>query len=467
MRRILLALTISLGIHLGLFAAAAGVGMWRTMVGMPKVKLQPIDLEVKDLPLGAPRKSAPEPEPPTPVKKPRPKVAKAHDGVTVAVPRDAGVPEKHHDAAVTATKPIYDGGSGVDGGTGIDGGRRRPGDLRSNSPEGSRMIALLRLDRLRASPGSENTITAVDQLLLLLPDRRTLIGDTGLDLYRDFDALLIATPNPTDPNVTFLAARHHLSDAALRAGLDRGAKAARRSIEWKTLGGRPVGVRKQGKGSDYYMDLDDRIFALPQPSLAIMATPAYASQILGTDPTSRPKPDAPVDAGVLDAGDSTKKHGVRVKWSDLIARIDAEDKALPDDAAFMMVASNLFKANTGYAVPPNRGATDDSPLQATGEGVPQVLTVVIGLESPYISVEAEFSSKADADRWEHEVPVWRRKLQSNPMAIMFGFSSLLARTQLSRDGTTLILRAETSIEELQRLVSTLGNLSRSMLGRPR
>ena len=35
---------------------------------------------------------------------------------------------------------------------------------------------------------------AVDRLLVQLPDRHRLIDGTGLDLYRDFDSLLIATP---------------------------------------------------------------------------------------------------------------------------------------------------------------------------------------------------------------------------------------------------------------------------------
>ena len=97
-------------------------------------------------------------------------------------------------------------------------GRRRPGDLRNYGPEGSRLTALLRLDRLRASSVGSSYLAAIDQLLVLLPDRRRLLDGTGLDLYRDFDALLIATPEPHNDKVTFLAARHRLKDATLQVG---------------------------------------------------------------------------------------------------------------------------------------------------------------------------------------------------------------------------------------------------------
>ena len=39
---------------------------------------------------------------------------------------------------------------------------------------------------------------ALDGLLMHLPDRRDLLDGTDIDLYRDVDALLIATPNPLD-----------------------------------------------------------------------------------------------------------------------------------------------------------------------------------------------------------------------------------------------------------------------------
>jgi hypothetical protein len=470
MRRLLLALTLSVAVHLLVVAIGVGAGIWQTMSLVPAVKVQPITVEVKELPLGAPPRQEPEPspEPPARAHRPRHHVAAAHDGVAVPSGPDAGPEPSRRDAGSTSTPP--DGGGGS-----VDGGRRKPGDLRENGPEGSRLIALLRLDRLREAKGHADTIAALDQLLLLLPDRRRLIDGSGLDLYRDFDSLLIATPNPADDAVTFLAVRHHLTDAALKAGLDRGAKAAKKPIEWMTIGGRPVGLRRQPAGAGP-ADRDDRILAMPQPSLAIMATTAYASLLLDMDPSARPSNAPSLDAGPTDAlptGGPARRTVSRGRWQSIAARIEAEESAMPDDAAFMMMATGLLApaaAPSGYVVPGSRGASDDQPPQPVGGEQampPQTITLVVGIAAPYLEVSAEFAADADADRWEQDLPAWRRKVMLNPVVILSGFASLIGRAESSREGNTLRLRVDTSTEELQRLLNLVATLTRTALAHPR
>ncbi len=471
MRRILLAVTVSLAVHLLVVAVAVGFGVWQGLSLVPAVKMQPISVEVKDLPLGAApnREAEPGKEPPTRAPRPRRRTATAHEGVTIPSVPDAGAPPNQTDAAVST--------GSRDGGGSVDGGRRKPGDLRQNGPEGSRLIALLRLDRLRAAAGSEKTIAAIDQLLLLLPDRRRLIDGTGLDLYRDFDDLIIATPNPTDDAVTFLAVRHHLTDAALKAGLDRGAKANRKPIEWMTIGGRPVGLRRKPGGPGHEgLDRDDRILALPQASLAIIAPPIYAAQFLDTDLVARPSGGAVLDAGAPDAlgaGGPQRKPVNAARWRNMAARIEAEESTLPEDAAFLMMATGLFApvgGPSGYLVPPTRGQSDDQPAQPVGGEAsppPATMTLLVGVEAPFIEVNAEFATAAEADRWEGDLPTWRRKLLTNPLVFLGGFASLIGRAESSREGNTLRLRAETSTEELQRLLNLIANLTRTALARPR
>lgn len=461
-RRSLLAIALSVAVHVGLVVAAVGVSAWRMFAMTPHIRVQSIAIDlVKELPLGAPPSKEPVqgPEPPLPVHKPRHRAAPAKDGVTVAVHPDAGAPGPD-----AGNKPKRPDAGNPDGGSGIDGGRRRPGDLRSNGPEGSRVIALLHLDRLRAAPDAEKTTAALDQLLSLLPDRRRLIEGTGFELYRDFDSLLIATPNPVDPSVTFLAARHHLGEAALKAGLDRAARSAQKSIKWQTLDGRPVGLRQQGKTSEpnpVGFDRDDRILVLPETNLAIVATPAYATQLLGVDPSGRP---SYVDGGVSSRPDAGGKPS-RIHWHDIVERLDAEDSAVPDDAAFMMSATNLFAsgAGPGLVVPGTRGAADDSPAPAAvkDSAAPEVLTLVIGAQTPYILLVAEFKSDADAEHWEQDLPGWRRQLLSNPIVLISGFSALIRRAAISREGSTLELRVDATVEEMQRLLNVAANLTRT------
>jgi hypothetical protein len=465
-RRSLLAVVASVAVHVGVVLGVVGISAWRMFSMAPPIRVQTIAVDlVKDLPLGAP--AAKEPvkaaEPPLPVHKPRHRPSSSKDGVAVVVHPDAGAPEQKPDAKPTKEK--RDVGS-PDGGS-IDGGRRRPGDLRSNGPEGSRVIALLHLDRLRAAPEAEKTTAALDQLLSLLPDRKRLIDGTGFELYRDFDSLLIATPNPVDPSVTFLATRHHLGDAALKAGLDRAAKATQKSIRWQSLDGRPVGIRQQTKADPKApYERDDRILALPDANMAIVATPAYATQLLGHDPSGKP---SYADAGASD-GDSNPDGGIkrpRVHWNEIVERIDAEDTAVPEDAAFMMSASNVFGPSVpaaGLIVPGTRGASDDSPPQqvaAKNAAPPDVLTLVVGAQTPYIQVIAEFKTEADAERWEEDLPAWRRQLLTNPIVLISGFSALIRRAQISRDGSNLELRVDATVDEIQRLLNVAVNLTRT------
>lgn len=469
-RRSLLAIGVSVALHVGLVVAAVGVSAWRMLAMAPSIHVQTIAIDlVKDLPLGAPATQAPpkSAEPPLPVRRPRqPRIAHARDGVTVVVARDAGAPDGRPD---TAPGPQRES---VDGGGSIDGGRRRPGDLRSNGPEGSRVIALLHLDRLRAAPEAEKTTAALDQLLTLLPDRRRLIDGSGLELYRDFDSLLIATPNPADASVTFLAARHHLGDAAMKAALDRGAKAARKTIHWLNKDGRPVGIRQQTTDKDPDLrrfDRDDRMLVLPDSNLAVIFPPAYATQVLGIDPLDPTgKARAYIDGGVSDGkpGDSPAKARAHIPWRELVDRIDAEDTAVPEDAAFMMSATNLFGAGAApstLVVPSTRGAADDTPLKAAAAPVPEVLTLVVGAQTPYLQVIAEFKTEADAERWEQDLPAWRRQLLVNPIVLVSGFSPLIRRAEITREGSNLELRVNLSVEELQRLLNVTVNLTRTAL----
>lgn len=90
-------------------------------------------------------------------------------------------------------------------------------DLHALGPgESSRIVILLRTDRLRASPYR----AAVETLLSLLPDYQTFLAGTSLSLVERFDALLLTTDNPYDVTATFLAARHG-DDPQLREALSQ------------------------------------------------------------------------------------------------------------------------------------------------------------------------------------------------------------------------------------------------------
>ena len=473
MRRTLLAFSLSLAVHAAFVVSAVAVATWRGFELLPPVRLAAIAIDVKELPLGGGRSTGARSEgegAARPLRRPKTaRVRVSHAGAAVTLAPDGGTA----DGSAQAGQAAHDAGGEADG------GRRRPGDLRNYGPEGSRLTALLRLDRVRASFLRSSYVEAIDQLLVLLPDRRRLLDGTGLDLYRDFDALLIATPEPRDDKVTFLAARHHLKDASLRAALDRGAAASGQTIQWRAEDGRPVGVRRPraaATGEAASLNLDDRIFVLPQPSLAVMATPAYAERLLGRPPR---KPagarEATVDAGIIDGGladassTSSGKSHARITWRELVARIDAEDSALPDDAVFMITAVNLLVLpGPSPVVPGTRGVVDDDVREMGPYGpTPQALTLVAGIDPPYLELVSEFESESEARAWERNFPSWKRHLMLSPVLLLAGFAPLVDRAELSRDEKTVFLRASTTAEELQRLLAVVANLARGVVGHPR
>lgn len=433
MRRVLFALFVSAALHSGLVAGVAGLGWLRSRVPLPLVTLQSIDVEVKSLPLGPPKQTVAlgGPNTASTQRKVITKLTKAN--TSVLLPADGGM--QANDALVTGKSPHHDAGASNDG------MRTQANKLRDYGPEGSTLIALLRIDRLRKSPQKSQYIAAIDQLLLHLPDRHRLVEGTGLDIYHDFDSLLIATPDPTNAAVTFLAVRHRLSNDALKKALNRGAASMGQSVAWKEIEGRPVGIRRWNKPNRMTVDGDDRIFVLLTPSLAIMATPAHAKLILGNDLQS----------------------GSQKGLEDLVSKIDAEDGAMPEDAVFMMVANQLF-ANADYTNDTPAENVTSRPLRITANlpgKIPEVVTLVAGITpAPTVDLIAEFSHARDARLWEQALPLWRQKIRLNPLLLLLGFSNLINRIEVSQEDHSLHLHLDLTAQELGRLLTLIANLNR-------
>ncbi len=491
-RRHLLAILASVGFHAAAGVLVVGSSLWGVWSRPPiDVEITGMRLEdLQDLPLGLPAAGeqrpdavvAPPPRAPQRPRTPQPVDKTDPQEVAAKAERKRGPHSAEADPDGGAAPP-------------------RPTSVRSYAPEGSRVTALLRVDRLRDTPYA----AAVDALLLHLPDRRDLLEGTGVDLYRDIDALLIATPNPMDATVTFLAARHRLSDGALRAALERGARATGRKLTWRTERGRPFAERRSGKpapaggsagasgasgavnasaAADAPGNRDQRLILLPAPKLVVVTPAAYRSLILrGRPPVAsgapggrsaqggsdgRANPDGGArgsDAGA-DGGGQPAAMDDGTGWALLVRRIDAEDSVLPPNAVAMVSAVDLFSARTLRpaldVVPGTRGAVDDGPaLGAAGATVmglpvPRMLTATLGVTpQPFAEIDAEFSGEPDAARWEQEWPALRRKLLTNPLVVLSGFGGLVGRLTLARQGVVVHLHVDATELEATRILGIL------------
>jgi hypothetical protein len=416
-RRIMLAVGLSLGVHA--LAVVAVVGFSVLGSGLPsQVDVDVVGMrldELKDLPLGA---AAPGAKPAAP-----PPVVHAPE----VVEKTGSLPSK-------ADKRPDRAGADADDASKVE-GTARITDLKQLGPAGARFTMLLRPDRLKGTPYA----APVDVLLQRMPDRRDLLEGTNLDLYEDFDALLISTPNVMDYTLTFLAARHHLNDAQMKAAIDRGAKATNRVVTWRSERRRPWGERRElanAPTATASASRDARIIMLPAPGLVVVTPPAYRALLLA------PPPKPPAPDGGADAGASPDAGAPAPSWSALLRRIDAEDTLLPPTGIAMATAVDVLKARGGAIA-----------FMGTSIELPAVLTTVLGVaDEPYLDVTAEYADEAAAQRFEAAFPVLQRKLRTNPYVVLGGLAPIVARLQATREGAVVKLRLTTTQDEATRIL---------------
>jgi hypothetical protein len=417
------AFALSVLAHLALVGVAIGLGARGGLGGRVDVEITGMRLdEIKDLPLGGPAGGGD---------------AKGHARHHA---RNRAAPAPASGTLVTRADDREQAGAASP--TDDEGAPAPTNNLNAYGPRGSRLTALLRLDRLRGS----DYAAPIDALLLRLPDRRDLLEGTGLDLFEAFDALLIATPHPLDPSVTFLAARHHLDEAALRAALARGARATDRVLTWRSEAGRPVGERRarHGAPASGLAARDDRIIVLAAPGLAVVTPPAYRTMLLA--PAGAPSAGADAgtapDGGALDGG----AHGVEtLGWAPLLSRIGAEEGLMPPDGDLMVSAVDIFKPS---------GASGEGPHLLYGMEVAPAVSAVVGLEDiPFVDVEGEFETEEPARHWESEWPNLLARLRGNPILLLSGFSPLLSRATLTREGRIVRVHVTATRDETLRLLA--------------
>lgn len=421
MRRWSWAVSISVLAHLVLVGVGLGLGARGGLGGRVDIEITGMRLdEVKDLPLGRPIGGGDA-------------MGQAQRRArSRAVPRASGT---------LATRADDRERAGAAAPSDDENAPAPTSDLNAYGPKGSRLTALLRLDRLRGT----DYAAPVDALLMRLPDRRDLLEGTGLDLFGAFDALLIATPHPLDPNVTFLAVRHHLDEGALRAALGRGARATDRVIAWRNEAGRPVGERRARRAAPVgaLATRDDRIIVLAAPGLAVVTPPAYRAMLLAPPPGR----SAGVDAGTAPDGGAADGGAGDVEalgWAPLLSRIGAEEGLMPPDGYLMVSAVDIFKTT---------GAAGEAPHLLYGMEVPPAVSGVLGVDdSPFVDVEGEFQSEEPARHWETQWPIIVSKLRSNPLVLLSGFSQLLSRATLTRQGRIVRLHLRATRDETLRLL---------------
>jgi len=412
-----LGLFISLLAHVSVVAIGLLMGA-RGFSGPVDVEIAGVNLEeIKDLPLGGPQSGEGRSGASARMRSRAPQVPPA-DGTMAERPGK--------DQKTSGTTPVPD-----------DTAPAPTSDLGAYAPQGSRLTVLMRLDRLR---GTEYA-APVGELLMRLPDGQDFVNGTGLDLFNDLDALLVATPNPLDASVTFVAVRHRLGDARVRAALTQGAKASDYTLSWRTQGGRPIAERHPLEARRRWRD--DRLIVLAAPGLTVVTPRAYRALLLA--------PPAPPDGGVAAEAGGNPDAGAAAPsplaggWATLLTRIDAEEGLMPPDGAVMVNAVDIFKS---------RAPAPGEPPVLYGMPIPASVNGVIAIaDSPSLDIVAEFKTEAPAALWETQWPTVQRKLRTHPLLVLSGFSALVTRARMEREGRAVRLHLAVSRDETLRLLA--------------
>ena len=99
---------------------------------------------------------------------------------------------------------------------------------------------------------------------------------------------------------------------------------------------------------------------------------------------------------------------------------------MPPDGAVMVNAVDIFKSSA-----PAPG----EPPVLYGMPVPAAINAVVGIaDAPFLDVVAQFKTEAPAQQWEANWPTVQRKLRTHPLLVLSGFSPLVTRARLEREG---------------------------------
>jgi hypothetical protein len=251
-------------------------------------------------PVPKPAPPAPKPTPPRPVR-PAPS-----EEVAMVARRDAGSPPSDGGAASRDAGPARAPASRF---------TAAQASLGEYAPGDAALMLLLRMDRVRRSPYEHN----VRRLLEVFYDHKTILWSSGIDPIRDFETLLIATPNPYRVTQTFLAAQYSGGQPRMKRALERAVRFKDKRMRWTRSG---AGIRGEIP-SPPRLAQDPRVVIV------------QSSVMMLTDPKHIPLFAAPASAPTTDAG-------VRAQtWMERLSLMSAKGGMGREGPGMMLQAINL------------------------------------------------------------------------------------------------------------------------------
>jgi hypothetical protein len=304
--------------------------------------------------------------------------------------------------------------------------KKKFGDKKSKidklAPTNATFSMMLANKRIRRLPFADS---AAD-IMAPLPDFEYIITDGGFDTWKDFDYIVIASPDIRIVSQTFLAVQYKLPPEEIKAGIERASEMRGLVLEWEEQEGiqmanpRPADPEKK--------DRDPRWFVLlEEENVALYVREEFLPQVL-SGPDGKKKTAGNFVANVAKMRRFTSqepKAGLQLKFKDLRAALK-KAKGLP------------------FEFP------DDIEVMAEATKKPQVV-IRLGFVAPEHALQFE-------EFWNVQL----KELVSDwKVRAMVG--SDYDNTTLTVEGKQVILRNRFSTDRAEFLLSLFADQSRKMM----
>lgn len=294
-------------------------------------------------------------------------------------------------------------------------------------PASSNFFMLLSARKVSSLPFAD----AIVEIMAPLPDFDFIVTGGGFHALKDFNYIVIASPNLRDLTQTFLAVEYRLPQREIQAGLDRAAAAAGQKIDWELREGRLMGNPRPLADSD--RDDDPRWFVFLDDDVAIYVREEFLPAIL--------------------AGPDARKGNTAGNFVANLSKMRTFAAREPKAGLQLVVkdirASVRIKGEPPFPIPNH--------LELMAEAA----------ASPELVVKTEFLDAVDATKLERQ---WTEDLpkfidDKVPIYARFMVRAFFKQTEVTRDDKVLHFRADFSKDQAKFILEQIAELSRKMLRR--
>ena len=289
------------------------------------------------------------------------------------------------------------------------------------APGDAALMLLLRMDRLRGSPYERD----VRRLLEVFYDHKTLLFSSGLDPVHDFEAMLIATPNPYRVTRTFLAATHRLPARKLRRALNQAVRYKRGRMLWSRA---PDGQLQGRIPSPPRLPSDPRVVLL-RPNVVMLTDPTHLPLLTPRSPGSRRRPPDAGPAGL--------------SWIQRLEQMEGMGGAGGEGPGMLLQAINLPRL---VRLPPDftTPLTLRVAIAATAPSEPEALLT--------------FASEQDAKAFLAAIPRRVKQAKRSLVLRLLGVTDLLESIKYKQQGNVVEARVKLTGEQVKTLLEMFRNM---------